>query len=125
MIRPPRSTTAQQVVPARPLAAPVRAGRCLWRCASRTHHRQLAREGPPLGIGWKRGEWEQAVGRSRGGRTSKVPCLADDRGRPVAFALTPGNVADITRAVPLLSAVAPPRRLIADKAAAQAADRRQ
>jgi transposase len=42
--------------------------------------------------------------------------LADDGGRPIAFALTPGNVADITIAVPLISAVRPPRRLIADKA---------
>lgn len=66
--------------------------------------------------GAKRGEWAQAVGRSRGGRTSKIHCLADDRGRPVAFALTPGNIADIRMAVPLLSAIAPPRRLIADKA---------
>jgi transposase len=39
------------------------------------------------------GEWTQAVGRSRGGRTSKIHCLADDHGRPVAFALTPGNIA--------------------------------
>ncbi len=46
--------------------------------------------------GGKGGEWEQAVGRSRGGRTSKIHCLADDRGRPVAFALTPGNVADLS-----------------------------
>jgi transposase len=42
--------------------------------------------------------------------------LADDQGRPVAFALTPGNIADISMAVPILSAVAPPKRLIADKA---------
>ena len=42
--------------------------------------------------------------------------MADGRGRPVAFALTPGNVADIAMAVPLLNAVEPPRRLIADKA---------
>jgi IS5 family transposase len=42
--------------------------------------------------------------------------LADDRGRPVAFALTPGNVADITMALPLLQAVVLPKRLIADKA---------
>jgi IS5 family transposase len=42
--------------------------------------------------------------------------LADDRGRPVAFALTPGNAADISMAVPLLCAVERPRRLIADKA---------
>ena len=58
----------------------------------------------------------QAVGRSRGGRTSKIHCLADDRGRPVAFALTPGNVADISVAVPLLGAVTSPKHLIADKA---------
>jgi transposase len=42
--------------------------------------------------------------------------LADDRGRPVAFALTPGNVADITMAIPLLGAVNKPKRLLADKA---------
>jgi transposase len=42
--------------------------------------------------------------------------LADDRGRPVAFALTPGNVADITMAITLLSAVGKPKRLLADKA---------
>jgi hypothetical protein len=51
----------------------------------------------------------QAIGRSRGGRTSKIHCLADDRGRPIAFALTPGNVADITMALPLLQVVARPR----------------
>ena len=42
--------------------------------------------------------------------------MADHRGRPVAFALTPGNVPDITMATPLLDAVARPKRLIADKA---------
>jgi transposase len=66
--------------------------------------------------GGKGGEWTQAVGRSRGGRTSKIHCLADHRGRPLAFALTPGNVADITIALPLLQSVAQSRRLIADKA---------
>jgi Transposase DDE domain len=43
--------------------------------------------------------------------------LADDRGRPVAFALTPGNVADVViMAIPLLGAVAQPKRVLADKA---------
>ena len=42
--------------------------------------------------------------------------MADDRGRPVAFALTPGNVADITIAEAIVAAVAAPKRLIADKA---------
>jgi len=42
--------------------------------------------------------------------------VADPRGRPVALALTPGNLGDIRMAVPLLERVAFPRRLIADKA---------
>jgi transposase len=42
--------------------------------------------------------------------------LADDRGRPVAFALTPGNVAEVVMAIPLLGAVAKPKRVLADKA---------
>ena len=33
-------------------------------------------------VGGKGGEWALAVGLSRGGRTSKVHCLADHRGRP-------------------------------------------
>jgi transposase len=105
----------QQMVAARALAAPVRADCSFWRCSSRTQPRQFACEGAPLGSRRKRGEWAQAVGRSRGGRTSKIHCLADDRGRPVAFALTPGN-ADISMAVPLLSVVMSPKHLIADKA---------
>jgi transposase len=67
-------------------------------------------------VEFKKGEFAEAIGRSRGGRTSKIHALADDRGRPVAFALTPANVADITMAAPLLGAVARPKRLLADKA---------
>ena len=42
--------------------------------------------------------------------------MADDCGRPVAFALTPGNVADIRMAIPLLEIARPTKRLLADKA---------
>ncbi len=42
--------------------------------------------------------------------------MADACGRIVAIVLTPGNVADISMAVPLLEPLAPTRRLIADKA---------
>lgn len=42
--------------------------------------------------------------------------MADDCGRPVAFALTPGNVADIRMAIPLLEIARPTGRLLADKA---------
>jgi transposase len=42
--------------------------------------------------------------------------LANAQGKPVAFVLTPGNVADISVAATLLDDIAPPRRLLADKA---------
>src|SRR4051794_32846223 len=34
-----------------------------------------ARESAPIGCGWKRGEQKQAVGRSRGGRNTKIHAL--------------------------------------------------
>jgi hypothetical protein len=64
------------------------------------------------GAWFKKGEFAEAIGRSRGGRTSKIQALADDRGRPVAFALALGNVTDITMAASLLGAVARPKRLL-------------
>jgi transposase len=113
---PTRSTTAQPLVPARPLAAPVREAGRHRRGSRGTEPRQFSRGGTPARRGRKGREWTQAVRHPRGGRTSKIHCLASDRGRPLALALTPGNVADITIALPLLQPVARSRRLIADKA---------
>ena len=64
----------------------------------------------------EKGGTTEAIGRSRGGRTSKIHALVDDRGRPVAFILTPGNTADNCVAPALLAAVKPARRLLGDKA---------
>lgn len=72
-------------------------------------------QGASLGQRRKRGEHEQAIGRSRGGRTTKIHALSDPDCRPCAFHLTPGQDADIT-AAPTLLALAPPIGvLIADK----------
>ena len=80
-------------------------------------HRQHPREGPSLcSRREKGGETAQAIGRSRGGRTGKVHALANAQGKPIAFVLTPGNIADISVAAQLLDGIAPPRRLLADKA---------
>ena len=57
-------------------------------------HRQHHRSRPRLGSGQKRGTHRRALGRSRGGFTSKLHCLADALGRPVAFHLTGGEAAD-------------------------------
>lgn len=44
--------------------------------------------------GGKGGAHRRALGRSRGGFTSKLHCLADALGRPLAFILTGGQAAD-------------------------------
>lgn len=73
-----------------------------------------------LGEEWPihKGSCSYAIGHSRGAFTSTIHYSANSRRRPVAFALKPGNVADISMALPLVSAVVPPRRPIADKACA-------
>jgi transposase len=106
----------QQVERSGHLADAVPKNRGFGRRAGRAVSRQLAHQSPPLRGRRKRGEEVQAIGRSRGGRTSKIHALADHRGRPIAFALTPGNVADITVAQAVVAAVEAPKRLIADKA---------
>jgi len=50
----------------------------------------------------EKGERTQAIGRSRGGRTTKIHALTDGFCRPIAFLLTGGNVADCTAADALL-----------------------
>jgi transposase len=63
-----------------------------------------------------KGEWEQAIGRSRGGFTSKVHCLADARGRPITFHLTPGEAADCKAYDTLIDLPErTPKALLADK----------
>ncbi len=79
-------------------------------------HRLNTHQSSPFGSGRKRGDFQQAVGRSRGGRTTKIHALTEDRGRPVAFLITSGNCHDLPAARDLLPTVAAPRRLLADRA---------
>ncbi|MBW8268547.1 hypothetical protein K1J50_13810, partial [Caldovatus sp. SYSU G05006] len=57
----------------------------------------------------------QAIGRSRGGRPARGHALCDEQGRPHAILPTGGNGAAVTAAATPVSAVAPPRELVADK----------
>ena len=52
------------------------------------------RKSTPLGKRRKRGEQKQAVGRSRGGRNTKIHALADVKGRLIAILLTGGEAHD-------------------------------
>lgn len=65
--------------------------------------------------GRKRGAFAQAIGRSRGGRTTKIHGLVDMRGRPRVLRLSPGNINDISMAEALIETAGPFRHLIADK----------
>src|SRR6266567_1993369 len=90
-------------------------------CWKRTSHRHAddrlhAREGAPLGSGRKRGEQKQAVGRSRGGRNTKIHALADAKGRLLAILLTGGEAHDCPVAERLIRRVKPSKRMLGDKA---------
>lgn len=78
--------------------------------------RFYAHQSPSLSCRRKRGAFGNAIGRSRGGRTTKIHALTDDQGRPLAFQLTPGNAHDLEGARALLAIVPCPLRLIADRA---------
>src|SRR5260370_18831438 len=87
----------------------------MWRAAGSGDDRQHGGARPSRRERRKRGERGQAIGRSRGGRTTKIHTLIDGQGRPVAVCLTGGNIADITVAAPLLRQIAPSVWLIGDK----------
>ncbi|MGB6795464.1 MAG: IS5 family transposase [Xanthobacteraceae bacterium] len=77
--------------------------------------RYHSHQGPPLGRWRKRRAFCHAIGRSRGGRTSKIHALTDENGRPLAFVVTAGNTHDLVGAAELLRRTTTPRRLIADR----------
>jgi transposase len=80
-------------------------------------HRLNNGSGSRLGSGRKRGIHRRALGRSRGGFTSKIHCIGDARGRPIAFHLTPGEAADCKSYEALIDLPEQaPDALLADKA---------
>jgi transposase len=62
----------------------------------------------------KGGSEDEAIGRSRGGLSTKINIGADALGNPVRFILTPGQVHDILQAEDLISGF-PFENLLADK----------
>ena len=74
-----------------------------------------AHQGAPLGLGRKKGEHKQAIGRSRGGRNTKIHAIADAKGRLLSILLTGGQAHDCP----------PAQRLIRRTKSGQEAARRQ
>lgn len=72
-------------------------------------------QGTPLGRRRKRGEQKQAIGRSRGGRNTKIHALADAKGRLLAILLTGGEAHDCPLAGRLIRRVKPSKLMLGDK----------
>ena len=66
--------------------------------------------------GGKGGADTQAIGCSRGGRSTKIHAVADHVGRLIAFDLTPGQRGDIRPAAALLATLPEPDYVLADTA---------
>ena len=72
-------------------------------------------KGPPAWDRRKRGHFNQDIGRSAGGLTTKVHALVDALGNPLRIGLTGGNVHDIVPAPDLVSSQSADN-LLGDKA---------
>ena len=75
-----------------------------------------SRKGPSLSCRSKRGEQNQAIGRSRGGRNTKIHAVADAKGRLLSLMLTDGSAHDCPAAKPLIERRKPAKKLLGDKA---------
>ena len=64
----------------------------------------------------KRGAETQAIGKSRGGRTTKIHAVVDAEARLIAFELTGGNRHDIKPAPGLIEPLPSAKTLLADAA---------
>jgi transposase len=78
--------------------------------------RQHAHQGAPLGFGRKKGEHKQAIGRSRGGRNTKIHAIADAKGRLLSILLTGGEAHDCPPAQRLIQRTKPAKKLLGDRA---------
>src|ERR687895_1785047 len=64
--------------------------------------------------GLEKGGSNEAIGRSRGGLTTKIHTIVDALGNPLAVSLTGGHVHDVTQAQVLTQEIEP-AALLADK----------
>ncbi|MCP3944071.1 MAG: IS5 family transposase [Desulfobacteraceae bacterium] len=67
------------------------------------------------GCGAQGGQYSQAIGRSKGGLTTKIHAVVDGLGNPLRIKLTGGNVSDIKPSFKLISGIKT-RQFLADKA---------
>ncbi len=87
-----------------------------WPIEQHADDRQHAHQGASLGGGRKRGAQRQAIGRSRGGRNTKIHALADAKGRLLSILLTGGQAHDCPPAQRLIRRTQAADKLLGDAA---------
>ncbi|PYE43617.1 transposase [Rhizobium sp. PP-F2F-G20b] len=63
----------------------------------------------------EKGALAHGIGRTKGGRNTKLHAVCDEKGRPCVLLLTPGNVHDCKVAQLCIAAMPPSADLVADK----------
>jgi transposase len=87
-----------------------------WPIGPHADDRFDAHQGAPLGLGRKRGEQKQAIGRSRGGRNTKIHAIAEAKGRLLSILLSGGEAHDCPPAQRLIRRTKAASKLLGDKA---------
>ncbi|MDQ1153965.1 hypothetical protein QE389_001164 [Brevundimonas sp. SORGH_AS 993] len=77
--------------------------------------RQLHHPGPPARRRWKKGGPDHAIGRSRGGLSTKINALVDQDGLPLRIVLSAGQASDKAAVAELIDGLPPAKALVADR----------
>jgi transposase len=77
--------------------------------------RQLHHPGSSARRWWKKGGPDHAIGRSRGGLSTKIHAVVDQDGLPVRIILTAGQASDMTAVPELLAGLPVPITVVADR----------
>jgi transposase len=77
--------------------------------------RQLHHPRPPARRRWKKGGPDHAIGRSRGGLSTKINALVDKDGLPLRIVLSAGQASDKAAVEALIDGLKPARALVADR----------
>lgn len=87
-----------------------------WPIDRGANDRLHPRQGTSFRLRRKKGEIKQAIGRSRGGRNTKIHAIADAKGRLLAILLTGGQAHDCPPAQQLIRRTKPAKQLLGDRA---------
>jgi len=77
--------------------------------------RLLDHPGSPARRGWKKGGPDHAIGRSRGGLSTKIHAVVDQDGLPVRLLISPGQASDMQAVPQLLAGLPIPRTVVGDR----------